>query len=497
MTALYERFISLVIRRPALVILAVVAITGGFSAQLTRLTVDADTRSFMPRHDPALANLDHLEDTFGSPYLTRIIIERNDHPQGVYNPETLGLIVEITDWLKTRPEFQTDLNSDLRSLSTVNNIIGDETGMVVKPFIEEPPNTQAEATEIRRAIEDNGIYVGLLAGYSGRAASIVVRESEEGRGKRVETFFMLRNKLDQYTRQGRPEKFYITGRPVLEGLFGKYIPEESQRTSPVVVLMLAVLLYVSFRSLRGVLIPFVVIGCTELWMLGFLGLWGHPFYTITSILPVLLIAIAVADSIHLMAKYYEAQEELGGDDKPAVVRQTMRAMGAPVMMTSLTTAVGFLSMTSAAIVPIRDFGILAAFAVMAAFVISITVIPAILMLVPLDGRVRIRERRHGSDRLNRLLLLPARVATKCSTQTAAFFGTALIVAMFGMVHLTTDSSRVGQFPPWHHLRIASDKDTEHFAGSMTLDVMIETNEADGIKSPDLLKRIDRFQTEFE
>ncbi len=496
-TTIYTRFISLVIRRPLLILLAVVLSSAGFATGLPRLTVDSDTRAFMPPHDPALAALDHLEDTFGTPYLTRIIIERNDQPQGVYNPETLALIVEITEWLKTRPEFRTDLNSDLRSISTVNDITGDENGMVVEPFLEKPPATQAGAIEVRRAIESNGIYVGLLAGYAGRAASIVVRESEEGSHERAQTYFMLRDKLDEYTRQGRPEKFYITGRPVLEGLFGKYIPEESQRTAPAVVLMLALLLYVSFRSLRGVLIPFFVIACTEVWMLGFLGLWGHPVYTITSILPVLLIAIAVADSIHLMARYYEAQQELGCSDRAAVIRQTMRAMGAPVLMTSLTTAAGFLSMTSAAIVPIKDFGLLAAFAVIAAFLVTITAIPAFLMILPLDGAERIDQRRRGAGRLKRLLLLPARIASEYSAATATAFGVIFVVALFGMLRLTTDSSRVGQFPPWHHLRMASDKDTEHFAGSMTLDVMIETAEADGIKSPELLKRIDRFQRAME
>lgn len=498
LTGARERLLSFSYTRPWASLALLLAITIAAASEIPRLTVDSDMLAFMPHDDPAYTETLALEEQFGSTQLTRILITRDDHPDGVFNADTLALVAEITDWLKSRPEYLTDLNADLRSLSTVNDIRADETGMVVEPFMETPPTDRAGALAIRDALRANTAYSGVLASKDGRALSIFVRESEEGGKDRVGYVLDLLAYLDGLRAAGRKEGLYATGRSVIEALFSHYIPLESARTAPIVVVMLSGFLFFSFRTLRGVLIPLAVITCTVLWTLGFLAAWGHPMYTVTSILPVLLMAIAVADSIHILSHYYEIQAREHGLDKTEVLGRTLREMNVPVLMTSITTGVGFLTMQTSPIVPLQDFGVIAAVGVMAAYVITVVGVPALLALLPLQSP----HWRHGPDRAHRagpLYALLRATAAGASHPRAAIlaFVAAFAAASTGLFFLTIDSSQVNQFRPGHFLRTADEIDNSRFSGATVLDAVVDARENDRLKAPELLRRIDEFQSEME
>jgi len=493
-----DRVAALTFLHPWWSLTALLAISVAAGSQLPKLTADSDMLAFIPREDSAYTQTLALEEIFGSTQLARILITRDDHPDGVFNPETLALVSEITDWLKTQPEYATDRNSDLRSLATMNDIRGDENGMVVAPFMDAPPKDRSGALAIRSALEANTAYSGVLASKDGRALSIFVRESEEGARDRVGYVLSLLAHLDELRAAGHAEGLYATGRSVIEALFGHYIPLESARTAPLVVLMLSAFLFLSFRTLRGVLIPLAVIACTEVWMLGFLGAWGWPMYTVTSILPVLIMAIAVADSIHLLSQYYEIQARDPEIDKIEVLRRTVREMNVPVLMTSVTTAAGFLTMRTSPILPLTEFAIIATVGVAAAYIVTVVGVPAVLAILPLQPP----HWRHGPDQAHRsgvlygLLRASAAGASYPRTTIAAFLGV-FALASTGLFLLTIDTSQVSQFRPGHFLRTADEIDNSRFSGATVLDGVLDTGENDGMKDPDMLRRIDRFQDGME
>jgi predicted RND superfamily exporter protein len=477
---------------------ALLAVTVAAAAQLPKLTTESDMLSFMPRQDPAYHDTLALEDLFGSTQIARILITRDDHPDGVFNPVTLQLVDEITTWLESRPEYETDRNADLRSLATLNDIRADANGMMVEPFMASPPQDREGAMAIRAALEANTAYSGVLASKDGRAISIVVRESAEGARNRVGYVLGLLDYLDSLKAAGHPEVIYASGRPVMEALFSHYIPRESARTGPYVLLMLSAFLFLSFRTVRGVIIPLAVIACTEAWMFGFLAAWGRPVYTVTSILPVLIMAIAVADSIHLISQYYEVQAREHGLDKTGVLRRTVEQMHGPVLMTSLTTAAGFLTMLTSPIRPLSDFGVIASVGVGAAYIITVIGVPALLALLPLQPP----HWRHGPDEahrsgaLNSLLLATASCARRPRT-TIGVFVVSFAFAATGLLRLTTNSSQVSQFRPGHFMRTADDIDNSRFSGALVLDLLIDAGDNDGIKEPELLRQIDAFQSEMQ
>ncbi|MFQ5478477.1 MAG: RND family transporter [Candidatus Binatia bacterium] len=496
---MYGRFVTTVIKHPARFLLLVGAITVGFATQLPKLRVSTDYRQFLPVEDEARYNLDFTEGIFGEVNLTMIVVLREDHPDGIYNPDTLAVIARISDWLTLQPEFETSVNSDLRSLSTVNNVLGDEAGLVVNPFMEQVPSTREAALAIRDAVEENDMFNGTLTSRDGKGALILVRESDLGNRDQQATYLKVKAFLDGLRRAGHPEEFYLAGRPITQGLFGIYIPAEGRRLLPFVLSAIALFLALSFRSVRAILICFSVIAGSEIWMLGFLALWGHPFYTITSILPVLIVPIAVADSIHLLAKYYDLQFEHPDAEREFVVQQTMHEMGPPVFMTSLTTAIGFLSMTASPLVPVRDFGLLTAWGVLSAFALTLVLIPSLLALLPLHRPKSDRRVDHLDTRspLGRSLGASSELGNEHPYAVLAALIGVFVVCAAGMTLIRVDSSQITQFPPHHHLRKADAAVNGHFAGSTLLDIVVDGGKPDAIKDPDLLNRIVRLQSGLE
>ncbi len=496
---MYERFIEFLIRRPGLCLAAVVLVTVGLASRLPDLRVESDQRVYMAPGTETRENLDLLEDLFGSIETVLVIVMREDHPDGIYNPETLAVIDEITEWLRRREELETSRSSDLRSLSTINDIVGDEQGLLVRPFMEFPPETREEALAIRSAIESNSMYVGQVVSYDGKGAIIVTKEADTGGRQGAKTYFDLREYLDGLNARGHPEVFHVTGSSIVQGLVGEYVPQEGQRLLPFVLLTIVVCLFLSFRTLRGVLIPYLVVALTELWMFGFLALWGKPVYTLTALLPVLIVSIAVADSIHLLAKYYDAQYEFPDAGRDVIIRETMLEMGRPVFMTSLTTAVGFLAMTSSELVPMQEFGIITAVGIASAFVLTLLLIPAILALLPLQ-RPRMSRRRQHVDTgslLSRALLASASSTNLRPWMTVASFATIALLATIGISRSTVDSAAETNFKPSHPVRIAHGVINDHFSGSTVLDVLVDGLEPDAMKNPALLRKIDLFQAEME
>jgi len=495
LTNLYARAIDVVVRYPRTALLVAAVATLAFAAQLPKLYVDPDVSHSIPQDDPSVVNERVVEETFGSPYRYLIVVVREDHPDGVYNPETLDLVARLVAWLQSRPEFETARGSDLTSLATTNDLVGTADGIDASPFFEHVPESRDDALAVKAAVEDNGIYFGNLVSRDGRATLISVRESARGAADRESTYRLLDEEVDSLF-AGRPEVVYLAGRPVVEALFNRYIREESTRLLPYLLAAIALFLFLSFRTLRGVAIPFAVIVCTEIAMLGFLAAWGHPFYPITAAVPLLIVTMSVADSIHLLAAYDAAALSSPRVDTVSTVRATMADMGSPVFMTSATTVIGFLSMLTSVVPSYRDFGVVISVGIVAALLLTLLIIPAVLVLLPSRQQVpaasgRKRETQHSW--LVPALTRSAVIANRHPRTVVTAFVLLMALAGIGWLRLETDSSYVGYFPPGHHLRNADDAVNAHLAGSSVLDVLVDGSRSGAIKEPAMLTALDQLQ----
>ncbi|HFE39663.1 MAG TPA: hypothetical protein ENK06_14815 [Gammaproteobacteria bacterium] len=251
-SSLAHRFFTSITAIPktilALSMLAIVA-TAWF---IPSLTIDSRSESFLPPDDPAVLYRDQVEEVFGlkDPMVIAIV---NQGEHGVFNPQTLQLVQWFTDQLKKIPEVNLDR---IVSLATEDNITGDAESMLVEPFFDSPPTTQAQADQIRQAVMDFPLYVGSMVARDGSATLIVTEMTHD------EDAPVVYEKLLALVKQAPVqdgEAIHVAGDGAVSGYLVTYINADAARLVPVSVVIITLLCLMAFRTWRGVLIPGVII----------------------------------------------------------------------------------------------------------------------------------------------------------------------------------------------------------------------------------------------
>ena len=351
--------------------LLIVMLLGAF---LPRLTKDTRTESFIPPHHPAVVYRNKVKAIFGlsDPVIIAVF---NDGPNGVFTPASLQLV----QWLTERIQMVDGVDPErVTSLATESNIVGTADGMVVAPFFREIPATQKEADRLRAAVMDFPLYVGSLVARDGRATLIVAELLDASDGGKVYTEFLAL--AEQAPTRG--EQLHIAGDGAATAYLETYIDADVRWVNPLVALIITGVLLIAYRTLRGALLSNLVVVSAAIVAVGGMAATGVPFYLITSALPVILVAIGVADGIHILGQYYEGMAHRPRAPHQEIVVRAMTDIWRPVMVTSLTDIAGFLAIAIASFMPpMQAFGLFAALGVFAAMLFSLMVLPAILVLL--------------------------------------------------------------------------------------------------------------------
>ena len=173
------------------------------------------------------------------------------------------------------------------------------------------------------------------------------------------------------------------------------------------VLVIIASLFISFKRLNGVILPLLTVVISSIWTMGLITLLKIPLNLISTVIPVLMVAVGSAYGIHIVSHYHDRLAELekapGREEHSGIISSVMKRVGAPVLLAGLTTIAGFSSLGLTEIVPIRTFGLFSSFGVLTAIIVSLTLIPSILTLTgPLMPR---RSSVNGEkDRISRALL---------------------------------------------------------------------------------------------
>ncbi|MBF0281729.1 MAG: MMPL family transporter [Zetaproteobacteria bacterium] len=495
MSSVFQRILA----HPKMVLLLLFVLTALAVSQMRHLYIETDLDAMLPKQSDAYINTKVLEERFGSTDMV-IIGLMNNSPSGIYNAATLNLVQELTDWLSTEPLFRTLALNDLLSLATIKDIQGSEDGMSVLPFLNDFLDIDANNSEaVTQAIEhlktrmhDFGIYEDVIASADGHGTLFIVRPQPNARHTYAAIYDLLQTKVTSLEAEHPEVQFFIAGRPVIEGVFGQYMPQEMKRMQPLVMGVLILLLFLSFRTPRGVGLPMLVVLMAEIWTLGTMAALKAPMYTITTMLPILILAIGIADAVHFLSRerllaHYQAYAH-----RKERITEVMHELWKPMLLTSVTTGAGFLSMMASELPPIRDFGLFATLGIAYALLITMLLLPSALILLP--------EKSSHAERKplfsgyvqwlgNTVLNYPKRITI--------LFALLIMVAFIGVVKLQVNASLVEQFKPGDPLRAADTFLNAHFSGTTTLDIMIDTGRENGLLEPVFLQHLAQLQQQLE
>ena len=457
-----------VVKYPWWAILSILLITVFLGYNIRFIKVDPDITSSLPQHIPAKRLYDRMNEIFPSKDMVLIALESDS----IFTPEIISEIFEITTHLEDMPDVYSVL-----SPTNVKIISGTEEGMEVKEILSEPPKTPEAVADFRHKLFNSDLPIENLISKNGDMAGIMVFlkntvKAEDAAKEIVDYVDSLKISVP----------VYITGKPALVLHVGRGIGRDMGVLFPLVILLIIVILWLSFRSFRGILLPLSVVLISIAWTMGIMALAGVPISHSTNMLPILLASIAVADGIHILHRYYD--RIIPNRSSGEIITEVMAELNTPVILTSVTTAFGFLALNTSRVSSVGDLGVFTAVGVMAAMVFSLTFIPAVLSLMKVPRRLL---KGDHNPRVQKIALAYGRFIIEKRKYLLGFILLIVLLSVVGFPQIHIENNTINYLPKSDPARVAYEKINEHFAGTTFLTVLVEGDQPDQIKEPQVLQ----------
>jgi predicted RND superfamily exporter protein len=472
---------------------------------------DNSFEAYFDQSDPTYSAYLQFREDFGSDEISYILYEAPTLAHGPWDLEVMRKIQKLTEALEEDLPFV----KEVTSLANVEFLEGIPDGIKIYDLLDEFPESQEALLEIKGRVLDKPMYVGGLASRDGQYAAIVIEMEKssidpleeikldpEG-GTRLDNLYpqATHHRIEEIL--ARPEyegiQFHHTGDVPLNTVYNIITMSESAVLGGICFALVGALLLFFFRRPMGVIGPLAVVTLSILISIALVNLVDWELDLFFGMLPTLLIAVGVADSVHILSEFRAYHAELG--DRREAVRRTLYLVGTPCLLTSLTTATGFASMTIAPIKAISHFATYSAVGVLAAFLLSVT----LLMVFLSFGRKTLGREATEQEKLQAkggrffkvVLEAVARFDIRHRRSILVFFSALFIFSGLGIARLRVDSNFLTDFSGEVPIRKITTFVDNTMGGTGSFVYLFDTGVPDGIKEPEVLREIERLQAEAD
>jgi predicted RND superfamily exporter protein len=475
--------IRLSVEHPWWVITLTVLVTLVFAFQLPKIKIDTDPKHMLPITSPVRQYNDQVERDFA--LHADVIVLGIFNEQGVFNPKSLSRIAQLTREIERLPGV---VARDVASLPSIDNVVNQDGELVVRPALDQLPESDVELAAMRKTILENPLFVNRIVSNDGTTTAIYIPIEPSANGKEIAD--RIRKLLPQ---DGAGDQFFLAGDPVARDTFGVEMFRQVALFAPLAGLLMCIALWFMFRNVWLIVANMAVAMTSIIWSMGLLIGLGYPVHIMSSMSPVFLMAIAT-DSVHIFNEFTFRKREVAGRRQAVIA--TMGAVGRPVFYSDVSTAVGFAALATAAIVPVKIFGLVVAFGTLVILLMSFTLLPAVLMLLP-ESRSQATISAPASpteptwlSRLGQVCLL--------HTKAVAIAGLMLLaIATIGLFRIRVNNNMVRWFKRGSDVRVADQVLSTHLGGTSTAYLVVQAANDDAMKDPAMLRGIEGLQREVE
>ncbi len=487
---------------------ACVALLAGSLFAASKARIDNSYEAYFDPADPAYTAYEQYRDDFGSDEVSYILYEAPGFEHGPWDLEVMGKIVRLTEALEDEVPFVYEVTS----LANAELTEGVADGIDIHELRDDFPETQEELLALRERYLAKPMLVGGILSEDARWAAIIVemdlsstdpleeiRLDPEG-GDALDNLYpqVTDAKIEEIL--ARPEyadlRFYHSGDVPMNAAYNNIIGTESGTLDAIASLVIAALLLFFFRSFVAVIGPLAVVQTSILLTVAFVALLGWKLDMSFGMVPTLITALGVAHSVHILSEFRARFTELR-DRREALV-QTLYLVGAPCLLTSLTTAAGFLSMSFVPIKSIAHMAAYSAFGVIAAFFLSLTLLMALLSFGARTPKRPPSEaealRAKGGRLMHDALLAIARFDVRHRVAILAGFGALFVFSAVGVTRLIVDSNWLDDFSYDVPLKAVTETIDEVMGGVTNVIYLFDAGAPDAVKEPAVLREMERIQT---
>lgn len=441
---------------------------------LHAVDVDTDPENMLSHDEAVRVFHDEMKKLLSLHDMVVLGIVNETHPDGVFNPESLQTIYELTQYAKTlrgetlgvKDPGAGVVDVDVIAPSVVDNIEQAGPGTVrFEWLMAEPPSTPEEALAVRHKAERIPFLNGTMISEDGKAICLYLPLTSKDLSYRVYT--KLRDRIADFEGD---DQFYITGLPVAEDTFGVEMFIQMAISAPLAMLVIFLLMLFFFRKLVLVIAPMIVAMLTVICTMGLLIVTGNTIHIMSSMIPIFLMPIAVLDSIHILSEFFDRYQETR--DRKKTIWAVMDTLHGPMLFTSLTSAAGFGSLALTPIPPVQVFGVFVALGVMMAWLYTVVLVPAYVMFIP-DRSLENFGMKHTSGEhdaapktvMSRFLAWAGELTFRRAKLILVVSLIAVIVAGYGISQIQINDNPTKWFRQSHPIRVADKVLNEHFGGT--------------------------------
>ena len=475
-----DKFIGLIVKHPMWVILAFLSFTFLAASGAQKLVFKSDYRIFFDEDNPELIAYDSIQKIYNkSDNVTFIVVPKDGK---VFTPEHLAALKKLT-----KQSWQVPYSTRVDSLTNFQYTYAEEDDMIVEDLVMNAGSlSPADVAKIKTIALNEPQLVNKIVSQAAHVSIVDVAVKLPGidpAAEIPEVATYVRKLKDEFLTANPGTQIHISGMVMLNNAFTESAMKDGTTLVPLMFLTVIVIIGLLLRTISGTFATVLIVFMSIAGAMGLAGWMGFYLSGPSSSAPTIILTVAVADCIHILASmFYEMRH--GADKKTAIIK-SLQVNLKPIFLTSITTAIGFLSMNFSDIHPYRDLGNIVAMGGMLAFVFSVTIFPALLAVLPMRVKVQHETKQDIMARLADFVINKRKVLLP-------LVGAVVIAATVYIPKNEINDDFVKYFDETVPFRTATDFMQENLSGMSLLELSVKSGESNGVNNPEFLKTVAQF-----
>ena len=467
---------------------AIPLIVFALASNLKHVEMDGSYRIWFGEDSKILTDYDDFRKTFGNDDGVVIVFKDEN---GIFNKKALSSIDRITDALwKTKYIARVD---SLTNYQYVHANPDEPDDIVVEDFIKNIDKSTPKYLEERKFIATHDpLVVNAFISKDGTTTMISARLTPKVNDESDKSLEIM-NYIDKIL---APEiektgyKYWVNGGPALNKAFVVIGTTDAMTFTPLILIASMILLFLLFRRVSGSLIPIGVVIFTFLTVLAVQVMLGYKLNNFTANLPVFVVAIGIADAVHIYSIWLLYRRE--GEENTEAVYHSLKRNMLPIFLTSVTTAIGFATLIISEVIPVLTLGIATASGAVLAFIISVVWMPSILLILNKPIKKEAIEAVKEKKPLGYGKFIVANNKKIILVTTAIF-----IFLGAGLFKVKVDSNTIRYFDKSVEIRKSTEFMMKNLTGPMAYEIVVDSKKKNGIKDPKFMKTVESFYKDFQ
>lgn len=478
--ALAARFGRWVVDHAWTVLIVSIVLVAAAAAGARYIQFTTDYRVFFNKDNPELQAFERLENTYTKSDNVLMVLSPRDGK--VFTRKTLAAVKELTD-----EAWQTPYSIRVDSITNFQHSFAHGDDLVVQDLVGDAWRMSTpEIKQVEKVALHEPLLVNQLVNPEGSVTAVNITIQMPGTNTSKETpeiATFVRHLRDQFVRAHPDIEVRLTGLVMLDNAFAEASQTDMMTLVPISFLVIIVSIGLLLRGWAGTVASTWVIIFGVAAAMGLTGWLGIHLTPPSATAPLMILTMAVADSVHLLSSFYHQLRQ--GAAKKAAMVESLRINLQPVFLTSATTAIGFLSMNFSNSPPFRDLGNIVAMGVMAAFVMAVCFLPALVVVSPVTVKTRMEGRATVMERLAEFVIARRRILLY------GMGGLVIALAVFIPRNQLNDVF-VDYFDHSVPFRTATDYTTDHLTGLYRIDYSLSSGKSGGVSDPKFMQDVAAF-----